>query len=186
MAVTTANLVQGPAELYAGVFGATEPGEATVNSTPAASAWSDLGGTDGGARLNVALTYSVLTVDQLVEAAGRRLTNRDCNIATSLAEPTLENVDRMLNGGTSASGSGWKSWAPASESSATQPNYWAVLLHGWAPAGNRRMVIGRKVLNIANMESAYTKDGKTLVPVDLATHYVSQSVPSFRVIDGTD
>jgi hypothetical protein len=185
MSVTATNLIQGPAELYAGAFGAAEPADSAVNSTPAASAWTDLGGTNGGARLTVALTYSELAVDQLVDSPGRRLTKRDCNIATSLAEPTLENLDRALNGGTSASGSGWKSWEPDGATSATQPNYFAALLHGWAPAGNRRMVILRKALNIANMESAYQKDGQTFIPVDLAGHYVSASIKSFKVLDGT-
>ncbi|NUU26111.1 MAG: hypothetical protein HOV68_32115 [Streptomycetaceae bacterium] len=186
MSVTATNLLQGPAELYAGAFGAAEPAESAVNDTPAASAWTDLGGTSGGARLTVALTYSELTVDQLVDSPGRRLTKRDVNVATNLAEPTLENLDRALNGGTAASGSGWKSWEPTNDSSATQPNYFAALLHGWAPGtAERRMVVVRKALNVANVEMAYQKDGQTLIPVDFAGHYVSNSVKSFKVIDGT-
>lgn len=184
MSVTVSNFLQGPAELYAGAFGAAEPAESAVNSTPAASAWTDMGGTSGGARLNVALTYSELAVDQLVDSPGRRLTKRDFNIATSLAEVTLDNLDRALNGGTSSSGSGWEAWEPNSDSAATQPNYFAVLLHGWAPAGNRRQVVGRKMLNIANLEAAYQKDGQTLIPVDFAGHYVSASIKPFRIIDG--
>ncbi|MEV8439184.1 hypothetical protein AB0425_17555 [Actinosynnema sp. NPDC051121] len=186
MGVNATNLLQGPGELYVGAFGAAEPAESTVNSTPAASAWTDMGGTSGGARMTVALTYSELTVDQLVDSPGRRLTKRDVNVATSLAEPTLENLDTALNGGTPASGAGWKSWEPTNDSSATQPNYFAALLHGWAPGGAlRRMVIVRKALNIANAEMAYQKDAQTLIPVDFAGHYVSSSIKSFRVIDGT-
>jgi hypothetical protein len=37
MPVTTTNLIQGPATLYVGAFGAAEPTDALINTAPAAA-----------------------------------------------------------------------------------------------------------------------------------------------------
>ena len=47
MSVTATNLCLGPGTLYTGAFGAAEPADADVNTTPEVSAWTDLGGTPG-------------------------------------------------------------------------------------------------------------------------------------------
>lgn len=183
MSVTVTNLIQGPADLYSGIVGALEPADTAVNATPAASAWTDCGGTDGGVKLTINHTYSELAVDQIVDVPGRRLTKREVNVATNLAEATLENLSLALNGGVAGSGAGWKSFEPASDTAATQPSYKAALMHGWAPNSKRRMVVVRKSLSVASVEKTYAKDGQTFIPVDFAGHYVSTSIKSFRVID---
>jgi len=185
MAVNTANLIQGPATLYSGAYGATEPADSAVNTTPAASAWTDLGGTQDGVKLSVDQTYGELEVDQITLRVGSRLTKQDFTIETSLAEATLENLSLTLNGGTSASGSGWKSFDPNVTSSATQPNYFAVILDGYAPSQFRRRVIGRRMLNTDSVEVAYTKDKQVLIPAKFAGHYVSASITPFHIIDQT-
>lgn len=185
MSVTTTNLIQGPATLYKGAFGATEPADSAVNTTPAASAWTDLGGTQDGVKLSVDQTYGELEVDQITLRVGSRLTKQDFTIETSLAEATLENLALSLNGGTSASGSGWKSFDPNVTSSATQPNYFAVIMDGYAPSQFTRRVIGRRMLNTDSSELAYTKDKQTLIPVKFAGHYVSASVTPFHIVDQT-
>jgi hypothetical protein len=185
LSVNTANLIQGPATLYSGLFGATEPLDTAVNTTPQASAWTDLGGTQDGVKLSVDQTYGELEVDQITLRVGSRLTKQDFTIETSLAEATLENLALTLNGGTSASGSGWKSFDPNVTSSATQPNYFACLFDGYAPSQYRRRVIGRKMLNTDSVEIAYTKDKQVLIPAKFAGHYVSGSVTPFHIIDQT-
>jgi hypothetical protein len=183
MSVTVTNLAQGPGTLYTGAFGAAEPADSAVNTTPAASAWTDRGGTDGGVKLVMTQTFSELKVDQIVDSPGRRLVKRDFNIQTNLAEVTLENLALAMNGGTAASGSGFKTLTPETASSATQPNYIGAILDGWAPNQKRRRVIARKVLNISNVESAYQKDAQTFVPVDFAAHYVSNVIAPFYIQD---
>lgn len=183
MTVTVTNLAQGPGTLYTGAFGATEPADAAVNATPAASAWTDRGGTNGGIKLVMTQTFSELAVDQIVDSPGRRLVKRDFNVQTSLAEVTLENLSLAMNGGTAASGSGFKTLTPDAASSATQPGYIAVILDGWSPNQKRRRVIVRKVLNISNVEAAYQKDSQTLFPVDFAAHYISESIRPFYIQD---
>src|SRR5690349_8265206 len=185
MSVNTGNLIQGPATLYSGAFGATEPTDAAVNTTPAASAWTDLGGTQDGVKLSIDQTYSELEVDQITLRVGSRLTKQDFTVETSLAEATLENLSLSLNGRTSASGSGWKSFDPNVASSATQPTYFAVILDGYAPGQYRRRIIGRRMLNTDSVELAYTKDKQTLIPIKLAGHYVSSVITPFHIIDQT-
>ncbi|MDQ0758694.1 phage tail tube protein [Streptomyces canus] len=185
MAVTTTNLIQGPATLYKGAFGATEPTDTAVNAAPAASAWTDLGGTQDGVKLSVDQTYSELEVDQITLRVGSRLTKADFTIETSLAEATLENLSLSLNGGTSASGAGWKSYDPNVSSSATQPSYFALMMDGYAPSQFTRRVIGRRMLNTDSSELAYTKDKQTLIPVKFAGHYVSSVIAPFHIVDQT-
>ncbi|MER5750619.1 hypothetical protein [Streptomyces sp. NPDC002088] len=185
MSVITTNLIQGPATLYSGAAGALEPTDSAVNTTPAASAWTDLGGTQDGVKLSIDQTYSELEVDQITVRVASRLTKVDFTIETSLAEPTLENLSMSLNGGTAASGAGWKSYDPNVSSSATQPNYFAVIMDGYAPNQFRRRVIGRRMLNTDSSELAYTKDKQTLIPIKLSGHYVSASIAPFHIVDQT-
>ncbi|WP_030168935.1 hypothetical protein [Streptomyces sp. NRRL S-813] len=185
MSVTTTNLIQGPASLYSGAVGATEPTDTAINTTPAASTWTDLGGTQDGVKLSVDQTYSELEVDQITLRVGSRLTKQDFTIETSLAEATLENLSLVLNGGTSASGAGFKSFDPNVTSSATQPNYFALILDGYAPNQFRRRIIGRRMLNTDSVELAYTKDKQTLIPAKFSGHYVSASVTPFHIVDQT-
>jgi hypothetical protein len=185
MSVTTTNLIQGPATLYSGAFGATEPTDTAVNTIPAASSWTDLGGTQDGVKLSVDQNYSELEVDQITLRVGSRLTKQDFTIETSLAEATLENLSLTLNGGTAASGAGFKSFDPNVTSSATQPNYFAIIMDGYAPSQFRRRIIGRRMLNTDSSELAYTKDKQTLIPAKFAGHYVSASVSPFHIVDQT-
>ncbi|TXJ78632.1 hypothetical protein E2C11_16630 [Streptomyces lavendulae] len=187
MAVTTTNLVQGPATLYSGAFGATEPADSAVNTAPPASSWTDVGGTQDGVKITIDQSYTDLEVDQVVDRVGSRLTKRDFTIETSMAEVTLANLSLALNGGTSASGAGYSSFEPVYASSATQPNYRALLFDGWAPgtsAFNRRVIV-RKALSTDAVEMAYTKDKQTVFGVKFSGHYVSNSVSPIHVVDQT-
>ncbi len=176
MAVTTTNLIQGPATLYSGAFQAAEPADTAVNTTPQASAWTDCGGTQGGVKLSIAQTYGELDVDQITLRVGSRLTKADYTVETTFAEVTLNNLSYALNGGTSASGAGFASYDPNVTSSATQPAYSAMLFDGWAPNNFKRRVIVRKVLSTDNIDVEYTKDKQTLLAVKFSAHYVSSTV----------
>jgi hypothetical protein len=186
MAVLATNLVQGPATLYSGAFGAAEPLDTAVNTTPAASSWTDVGGTQDGVKLTIDQSYTELEVDQVVDRVGSRLTKRDFTVETSMAEPTLANLSLSLNGGTSASGAGYASFEPSFASSATQPTYKALLFDGWAPGGTfTRRVIVRKALSTDAVEIAYTKDKQTLYSVKFSGHYVSASIAPVHIVDQT-
>lgn len=183
MSVVVSNLVQGPATLYIGAFEATEP--TSASATPASAAWTDLGGTMGGAEIAINQEYKALEVDQVVDIPGRRLVSRDIQVKTQLAEPTLNNLLYALNDGTTATGADTNTYEPDFASSATQPTYRALIIDGWAPgdAALKRKVIVRRVLSIDNVTLAYKKDEQSVFTVTFAGHYVSDSVASFKILD---
>lgn len=193
MSANVVNLVQGPATLFIGAFGATEPLNANVNATPQASAYTDLGGTTDGATLSINQEYKELEVDQVVDVPGRRLTKRDMSVKTNMAEPTLQNLLYALNdvngGSLGASGTGFSGYyEPAFTDSATQPTYRSLLVWGWAPGASgatskRRMVILRKVLSTDNVEFAYKKDDQTVFSATWSVHYVDSVTAPFKIVD---
>ncbi|MFJ4626173.1 hypothetical protein [Streptomyces sp. NPDC088847] len=183
MSVNVANLVQGPATLYIGAFGATEPTSATA--TPASAAWTDLGGTLGGAEISINQEYKAMEVDQIVDIPGSRLVSRGLTIKTQLAEPTLLALQYALNDGVYSTGASDNTYEPNNQSSATQPTYRAVLLDGWAPggAGKKRKLIVRRVLSTDAVVFAYKKEDQSVFSVTFTGHYVDSSTASFKVID---
>lgn len=187
MPVTVANLIQGPGTLYRGAFGATEPADTAVNTTPPSSSWTDLGGTQDGVKLVISHEYKELEVDQIVDIPERRLIKREPRIETNLAEATLTNLTYALNDttGTTSSGAGFAAFDPTNTTSATQPTYGAYILDGFAPSGFRRRVFLRRALTVEGIESSYKKDDQTLFPVKFSGHYVSASVRPYRIVDQT-
>lgn len=185
MSTTVTNLIQGPATLYIGAFGAAEPEDTAVATPPVSPAWKDCGGTSGGLTLSINQTYSQLSVDQIVDTPESRLTGRVITVATSLAEGTLTNLKTVLNGGTVTDDAvaHTQTYDPDIADSATQPDYAAIIFDGWAPALLRRRVVVRKVLSTAEVGIAYTKDGQTLFPVTFTAHYVDSTTPLFHVCD---
>lgn len=176
MPVTSTNLIQGPAVLYHGLFGATEP--ATVSAAPA-TGWTDLGGTKDGVELSIEDEYGVLDVDQLIYEVGRRRVKRVVTVKTQLAEATLANLALAVNNTAPTAGvlegdDGVAAFAPA---------YSAILVDGLAPGGFKRRIILRKVLATDSVGMAYKKDSQTLIPVTWTLHWVSASIKPFKVED---
>jgi hypothetical protein len=180
MVVSATNLIQGPATLYVGVFGVAEP--ATIATVPGAG-WTDVGGTQDGVTLAVELEFSELSVDQVVDIPGQRITKRTAKLKTNLAEATLANLAVALNELAASVVS--NTFTPSNGLAAFTPNYAALLVDGIAPGGFRRRVIVRKALQVGNVETSYKKDGQTLFPVDFSSHYVSASIAPFIWTDAT-
>jgi hypothetical protein len=174
----------GPGVLYSAAFGATEPASTAIGSPPSSSVFTDVGGTMGGVQLKIDQNFKELEVDQIVDIPGRRLTKREMTIATSMAEPTLENLVVAANGaGSITTGSGFKSFEPSNDTSATQPTYRCLLFDGIAPSGGTRRVIARRCLSTSGVEFEYSKDKQTVVKVEFSAHYVSPSIPAYKLID---
>lgn len=187
--MTATNLLMGAGVLYQGLFQATEPLDTAINTTPAASAWTDLGATDGGLKFAVDQKFATLTCDQLIDDVGSRLVNRAVMFETNLAEPTLANLNLSINGGTAGSGANYASLDALNTVAASQIPYFATILDGYAvgPANSnfRRRVLLRKVVNTSKVESAFAKDKQTFIPVMFKSHYVSGTVSPFRITDQT-
>lgn len=173
MAVTSTNLIQGPATIYVADFGTAEP--ATISTTPGAG-WTDAGGTKGGVELNIAAEWGALTVDQIVDIIESRRTGREITVKTTLAEATLENIARSIANTAPAAGV----MNLDNDISAFKPEYSAILIDGIAPGGFRRRIIVRKTLPTDAVGVAYKKDDQTVVPVTWKLHWVSSSIPPMK------
>lgn len=183
MTINSSNILVGAGILYLGAFGAAEPADTAVNASPAASAWTDAGATDGGLEFMVNQSYFSYTPDQTQMPVARVRTEVAVTVKTSLAEATLENLSYALNGGTAGSGSGYKSFEPDVDTAAVTAI--AAIFDGKAPGGYRRRFIVRKVHSIDNVGFTYKKDGAVLVPVTLGCLYVSNSTKPYKIIDQT-
>lgn len=183
-------VIMGAATMYNGLYQATEPTDAAVNTTPQASAWTNTGFTNDGASIMLNQEFATMTVDQISDIIGRKMTQRDVQVKTNLAEATLENLTLGLNSGTITTGSGFKKYTPVFNGNELQPTYFAVMLDGFAPASaagvsKRRRFILRKCLSIDNIEVAYKKGDMTLVPVTIGCHYIDTTTAPFVIIDET-
>lgn len=189
---STTNLIQGTGTLYIGAFGATEPADGEIHNPPASGTWTDVGFTKDGVSLSVSHDQSELDVDQIIDIVGTRITKREIKVSTSLAEPTLDNLLYVLNGGTvtdnntsAASGtSGTDLYEPDTDLTG-DPTYRALIFDGYAPNGMVRRVVVRKVLSVAAFEAQYTKDNQTVFSVEFKAHYVSDSIKPFKIVDQT-
>jgi hypothetical protein len=186
-------VIQGAGRMYTGVFSATaafEPGLSAINSAPQASAWTYTGFTSDGITVTIDQTFSEMRVDQLADRVGTKMTERQLSVQANLAEATLQNFTLGLNSGTITTAAGNQYYEPVYDGSELQPVYIAVLFDGYAPASSagvskRRRFILRKAISTENVEMAYKKDSLTLVPVTFTSHYVSDTVAPFRIIDET-
>lgn len=184
-------VIQGAGRMYTGVFSATaafEPALTAINSAPQASAWTYTGFTSDGITITIDQTFSEMRVDQLADRVGTKMTERQLSVQANLAEATLQNFTLGLNSGTITTAASNSYYEPVYDGSELQPVYIAVLFDGYAPSSSagvskRRRIILRKAISTENIELAYKKDSLTLVPVTFTSHYVSDTVAPFRIID---
>ncbi|HEX8106107.1 MAG TPA: hypothetical protein VF516_00200 [Kofleriaceae bacterium] len=187
-------VIMGAGSLYSGLYQATEPLDQAVNTSPQASAWVDAGFTNDGVTITLNQEFATMTVDQISDIIGRKMTQRDVQVKANLAEATLENLTIGLNSGTISTGSGggvnYKVYTPVFNGSELQPTYFASIFDGYAPASaagltKRRRFILRRVLSIDNVEVAYKKGDMTLVPVTFGCHYIDTVTAPFKIVDET-
>lgn len=178
------SLVQGPATIYIGNYGSPEPSGAAIWTTPSTTYWTPVGLTRGGVQVDVQQDWKTVELKQVADTTLRRLDRRKVTAKTSLSEPTLGNVLYVLNGGTTASGSTWRSYeAPLAANEATPLSYYTILIYGWAPNLKRRLVILRKCLSSEGTSFSYQKGEQTELTVCWSVHDVSTSVTPFKIID---
>jgi hypothetical protein len=183
----------GPATLYWAPFGTTEPAYTAIGSPPA-SPWTDFGGIADGTSilLEVDQTYTDIGVDQLAYPVGARLTKGVIQVTAQLEETTLQNMQVVLNQNlTLNTQSGYTVADPIVTTSATQPNYSALLIDGWAPTTGttevecKRRIVVRKVLSQAKADLEYTKNKPAMYQCTWSAYYISQSVSMYEITDQT-
>lgn len=192
MSVNVANILMGPATLYVAAYdstGANKPADASVNTTPAASTWTDVGGTNGGVAFAVDPKLTALTVDQVVDNIGDRLTSRSIMVTTTLSETTLANLATVLNTTVGATGANFATVEPNFSSTASQIPYIALLLDGIAPTATnttfRRRIYLPRVLQTGKTELMYSKDKQAGYSVTFTAYYVNSTLAPFHVCDQT-
>lgn len=189
--ITGTNAVAGPADIYTGAFGATEPADSTVNQTPPSSSWTFLGGTNGGTTINLNQSFLTLKMDQTPYPVGSRPTDITPQVVVEVAEATLANLKiALINNGTIVTSAGYSTYDPPNDVTVFQPTYLALMVDGWAPSSSagvtkRRRMILRKAVSTANIGIPYKKDGQTVYPVTFTGHFVSGSIKPFHIIDET-
>lgn len=189
---TITNLIQGVGSVYVAPFGEAEP--ADVDTAPGGN-WVDVGFTQGGVEMIYTPTYQELMVDQEVDIVDRRLTKREMNFRTTLAEVTLDNIlDLGMSGhGGAITADVGPPTADDLEPSVTvgpetQVTGKALLFDGFAEgfdtgAHFRRRLIIRKAVNIAPASAPYQREGQTVMAVDFSAQYVDGTIAPWKITD---
>jgi hypothetical protein len=182
MAVSVAELVVGPANVWRKPYtdAAVEP--ATPAATPAAG-WVDMGATSDGVNLTIAQSFNQITADQVVDVLMSVPNERSMNVETNLMQPTLERFKVANNGGTITSGVGFRQFEPITDLVSTDIDYGAVLVRGKGPLNQPRDIILRRVATTDDVEFSYVKAGAKVLGITWTAHYVSSSVAPFVIRD---
>lgn len=187
------NLLMGPATIYAGVTGVitAAPADAAVNSSPAASAWTDLGTPNGGVSWTVTPKFTPLVADAVVDNIDDRLTSRDIMITLTLAEMTLPNLALALNTTVGATGANYATLEPNYGAFASQTLKTSFVVDGFAPLGTGAPANSRRRLYVARaqqtgkVEWLNAKDKQQGLLLTLKCYYVSTTVAPVHITDQT-
>lgn len=170
------NIIMAPADIYVGTYGSvTEPTTGNFTVAPTAGGWTSLGWSEGPVVLKVDEDTKQLEVDQLMIPVGSRTVKRTVSLSLTVAETTFENLIYALNGGTIATGSGFKSFTPPTTAANGITVYKSVLLRGKGVAGLDRVVIIRKAYNNNTVEMSNGKGDQQGWKLELMGHYVDAS-----------
>lgn len=187
----TGNLLMGPATIYAGATGVitAAPADPAVNSTPAASAWTDLGSPNGGVSFTITPKFTPLVCDAVVDNIDDRLTSRDIMVTLTLAEMTLANFALAMNSTPGATGSNYQILEPNYGPYASQTSKTSFVIDGLAPVTGTAPVNARRRLYIpraqqtGKVEWLNAKDKEQGLLLTLKCYYVSTTVSPIHITD---
>jgi len=191
MSHTPGNLLIPQAEIYIANFGAVEPAEtlAGLNSTPAPSAWTHVGLTNGGSTVSLTQELTDLTADQIRLAAGGVPTSEEVTVQINMAELVATNLTFALNGGTTQSldSGNVDKYVPQLQTDFTA-NYKALILDSRAPTGvegvtKRRRYVFRKGLSNDGVELSFGKEDQQVYTATFKFFYVSNAVDVWNFYD---
>lgn len=180
------NILMGPATLYVGATGVitAAPADAAVNSTPAASAWTDVGGTLGGVDFSVTPRFTPLTVDQVVDNIDDRMTSRDIMVTFTMSEILLTNFALAINSTVGATGANYATLEPNYGATASQTQKASMVVDGFAPAvvanARARLYIPRGQ-QTGKVDWVNAKDKQQGLAVQFKCYYTSTTVAPYHI-----
>jgi hypothetical protein len=192
MAIQPLNIVMGPATVYTGAFGATEPAYSAITSPPSSSVWTDVGATADGTSVLLEIEHSLtdIHVEQLVDPVGGRVSKRVIQVTVDLEEATLANLNLAMNQLlTISSGSGYAVGDLLTAPTSLQPTYMALLIDGWAPTAGtseaecRRRMIIRKCLSSSKADLEFEKTKPTTYHTTWTAYWISSSISPVEIVD---
>lgn len=107
--VATPNILIGPGTLYAAPLLTAEPTNTVVGSvfTDAwAVAWIPVGATDDGTEIKISTKIEAVNVAEIFDPIQWVTTSREAAVSFALADVTVSNLKRLMNGGTVTTVSG--------------------------------------------------------------------------------
>lgn len=192
MAVTAANVLMGPGNVYYASYGTAFPADsaATIAGGPPAL-FTDLGGTHGGVTMMLDQTMQDLDVDQVPDPIGSRMTARKAQLQMELAEVTLGNLSVALNGlVTIGTQSSYTTADLVTTTVGFQPTYISLIFDGFAPtlstgAAARRRMNAYKVLSTAKIQEKHDKKNQRTFAVTFTCYWVSATQSLVHWVDQT-
>ena len=182
MAVSVAELVVGPANVWRKPY--TDPAvEPATPLTAPAAGWVDMGATSDGVNLTIAQSFQQITADQVVDVLMSVPDERSMTVETNLMQPTLERFKVVNNGGTITSGVGFRQFEPITDLVEQDIEYGAVLVRGKGPLSQKRDTILRRVATTDDVEFSYAKASALVFGTTWTAHYVSASIAPFVIRD---
>jgi hypothetical protein len=132
--------------------------------------WDEVGFTDDGIQLNYNPTVKEIEVDEVIPAVKRFLNGEKCSVLAKLAQATLANLNRAISGSTltpTAAG-GSNSAIDTLEFGSGGLIEKMVGFEGLSPAGGFRMFIGYIATAQANVQLAFKRAEKLVIPVEFS------------------
>jgi hypothetical protein len=177
--ITKTQILAGPGKLYWDLAeSATLPTDSEIGA-PLSGTWKEAGATQGGLTITVQQSFFEIMVDQSPDPVAYRMTERRVQVATQMAEATLENLAVALNHDP-ATAIADIAGPPASRELTLEagedafiPVELAIVVDGYAPGGNKmRRFVARRVNSVEPVGSSFVKDGVTLIPVTFTALYI--------------
>lgn len=189
--ITPNNVILGPANLWYGVFGATEPALTNAALIIDPAGWAFVGATSGGVTWEEVVTLTKVQADQVIDPITARPTGRTITIATNLLEPTVANLALARNNlGTVTVGTGITTVTAGQPNAATPSIFAALLVDGWAPllsggGSARRRAIFRKCLNDPKITQSADPTKPSMWALSMEAYYVSSTIDPWISEDQT-
>ncbi len=157
--VATPNIMQDPGFLYLAPFGTAFPTGVVAGSkfTDAPSAtWVEVGATEDGSTFSYSPSIEAVTVAEFLDPITWRTVSREGSMAFNLADYTMKNLQRAMNGGTLSTVSGT---GATTLTKYVPPGLGAEIRQAlmWECGDSTMRMFFYRTINVADVESAFNK-----------------------------